>query len=76
LLRPHNRYVDVNGKRHRLVPGTAQDGLLLAVPAGADYPGPFALIGRTSSLAFYKGEGKQPSGRSLRITFKAMPIRR
>jgi hypothetical protein len=35
------RYVTVNEATYRVPPGTADDGLVLAVPADADYPAPF-----------------------------------
>lgn len=75
LLRPQNRYVDLAGRRFRIVPAVAGDGLLVTVPGGRDYQGSFAVAPNVSSLAFFKGKGGQPGGQPLRVTFKAMPIR-
>jgi hypothetical protein len=75
LLRPVNRYVDVAGARYRLVPAVASDGLLVSAPAGSDHDGPFGIAAQTPALAFFRGKGRQPAGRPLRVTFKAMPVR-
>jgi hypothetical protein len=75
LLRPHNRYVVMDGRRYRIAPAVARDGLLVWTPPGTDYGRRFAVSPQAHSLAFLIGTGKQPSGRPLRVTFKAMPIR-
>ena len=72
LHRALERHVIFDGGRiSRLVPGTAADGIILRVPASADYPKPFALDQATSSITVDK------SGRhgDLRLRFFSMPIR-
>jgi hypothetical protein len=41
FTRAEPRYVMVNQTTYRVPPGTADDGLVLAVPTDADYPAPF-----------------------------------
>jgi hypothetical protein len=43
LTRAAPRYVRINETTYRVPPGTADDGLVIAVPADADYPAPFNL---------------------------------
>jgi hypothetical protein len=43
FTRARPRYVTVNGTTFRVPPGTAADGLVIAVPADADYAPPFNL---------------------------------
>jgi hypothetical protein len=43
ITRVAERYVLIDGHRYRVPPDTAPDGLLLDVPASADYPAPFNL---------------------------------
>jgi hypothetical protein len=60
LWRARFRYVSINGSMpHRLVPGTAADGLVLDVPRGLDYSPPFAL---------------SPGARTLSITGTGGPV--
>jgi hypothetical protein len=54
-----------------LVPGTAADGIVLRVPASADYPVPFALDQATNSITVTKEGG----GGDLRLRFFSLPIR-
>jgi hypothetical protein len=69
LYRAPFRYAVINGSStHRVVPGTASDGLLLDAPAGADYPAPFALSPNVHTLKF-----TGPSG-ALRIDVEWMPL--
>jgi hypothetical protein len=59
------------GRNYRLVPGTAADGIVLRVPARADYPKPFALDQATNTVTVTKS-GRQGD---LRLRFYSMPIR-
>jgi hypothetical protein len=72
-LRPHLRWISLDGKRYRLVAATAPDGLLLRVPAGADYRAPFAMAPNPSRIAVSR-DGGNPGG-TLRYTFVAAPVR-
>jgi hypothetical protein len=72
LYRSLQRQIVFDGNRFfRLVPGTAADGIVLRVPASADYPKPFALDQATNTITVIK------SGRTgdLRLRFYSMPIR-
>jgi hypothetical protein len=74
-FRPVERYVVLDGKsRVRIIPAVADDGLLLSAPAAADYPAPFTLAPNAQTISFLKGTGSQPSGRPLRVRFKALSI--
>ncbi len=71
LYRAEFRYATVNGGApHRLVPGTASDGLLLDAPAAVDYPAPFSLSPNARTIRF-----TGPSG-PLRLGIEWMPVRR
>jgi hypothetical protein len=66
----------VNGERaFRLVPGTAADGLLLAVPREVDYTGGFALDQDADTITFTKGADASDGG-DLTLRFMAQPIAR
>jgi hypothetical protein len=70
LYRARSRFVVVNGGRaYRLVPGTAEDGLLMSSGPGIDYPGPYAIVpqARTISVTGISG--------GLRVDLYAMPVR-
>jgi hypothetical protein len=43
VSRVAKRYVVLDGQPYRVPPDTAGDGLVIGVPAGADYPAPFNL---------------------------------
>lgn len=66
------RTITVNGHAARLVPGTAADGLLMHVPGADDYPGAFRLSPDARTLTV---DDEGHSGRTIRVTFYAMPIR-
>jgi hypothetical protein len=69
------RSVHVNGNRaYRLIPGTAADGLLLHVPAGADFKKPFSLDQQAHTLTLYRGAGLQRPD-PLVFDFMAVPVR-
>ena len=61
-----------DGRAFRLIPGTAQDGLLLRVPRKADFPAPFQLDQRTNTLTINRALDR---GDTLRLRFYSMPIR-
>ncbi|MEK6277290.1 MAG: hypothetical protein AABM29_04675 [Actinomycetota bacterium] len=73
LYRAAARHVIVNDDPtpHRLVPGTAADGLLLNAPGDVDFPPPFALAPAARTLVFRKGSSSDP----LEVDFYAMPVR-
>ena len=59
------------GRTYPLVPGTAEDGLVLRVPPGADYTRPFGLDQQSSTLEI----AKSARGGTIQLRFYAMPIR-
>jgi hypothetical protein len=56
---------------YRLVPGTAQDGLIMSAPANGDYPRPFAVAPQANAFVI---AGPGLSG-PLDVEFEAVPIR-
>jgi hypothetical protein len=75
LLRPHARWIALDGTRYRFVDAIAADadGLLLRAPRAADYPAPFAMAPDPASIAVGH-DGGEPGG-TVRYTFVEMPIR-
>jgi hypothetical protein len=70
LYRAPFEYVVVNGgPAYRLVPGTADDGLLMDAAPGVDYPSPFALSPSARTIRLIGQSG------SLRIDLYTMPVR-
>ena len=73
--KPAPRHLAIVGvDTFRLVPGTAADGLVLWVPRGLDYTGPYALNQRAHALWVSRGSGAQHGG-SITYEFQAVPIR-
>ena len=79
LFRAKPRYVEFSGGNQsastaanfRLVPGTAEDGLLISVPPQADYPEPFTLAPDPATFTI-SGPGLEGP---IEIDFYARPIR-
>jgi hypothetical protein len=67
LYKPVDRVVLLDGKSHRLVEGTATDGLLLRAPVGVDFTAPFNLASNSSTIAV--GKTGQGAGDGQPITF-------
>jgi hypothetical protein len=59
------------GRTWRLVPATAEDGLLLRVPPARDFPAPFRLAPDPGRVEFAVAGGGE---RSLAVEFFAQPI--
>lgn len=71
FFRAHFRYAIVNGKRsYRLVPGTAEDGLVMNAAPGVDYPLPFSLAPGAHTIRLVGSSGP------LRIKFYDMTVGR
>jgi hypothetical protein len=66
-------YVTVGTLRYRLVPGTATDGLLLAVPPAADGTGTFAFGPPFPTIAIQTGL-REPGGHNLTYEFFSVPL--
>jgi hypothetical protein len=79
LFRAKPRYVGFSGGNQsastaanfRLVPGTAEDGLLISAPRGADYPQPFTLAPDPAAFTI-SGPGLEGP---IDIDFYTRPIR-
>lgn len=77
LYKPYVRTAVVNGRGlpHRLVPGTAQNGLLMSVPPAADLPPPLRLLPEPVRTVQVTRGGKPPGGPVLRYEFFEVPVR-
>ncbi len=74
VYRVRVRSLTLDGRQpDRLVPGTAGDGLLLRVPAVADYQAPFALDSGVRSMQLTGGDAGL--GAPVVVRFFALPIR-
>jgi hypothetical protein len=77
LFRATNRHVLFNDTQWNLVGDTASDGLLLRVPAWADYPGKFALDSGSPTVGFERVGGfltGLDSSTRLTLHFSALPM--
>jgi hypothetical protein len=69
LFKAHDREILFNRvDRHRLVPGTASDGLILQGSEGVDYRAPFLTIPQVGTVGVRMVDDHQPSGK-LRYDF-------
>lgn len=69
-------YVRIEGRDFRLVPGTADQGLVLAVPPAAQGSEPFAFGPRIESIAVRAGKRGDESDDTLTYEFFAVPLGR
>ena len=67
LYKPVERVVLLDGSSHRLIEGTATDGLLLRAPSGVDFTAPFNFAPNSSTIAV--GKSGQGAGGGQPITF-------
>ena len=58
------------GGTFRLVPGTAQDGLIMSAPRSADYPAPFTIAPGTRGFIVTSPGLEGP----IAVEFSAIPI--
>jgi hypothetical protein len=63
-----------NGTPHRLVPGTATDGLPLAASPGADYQAPFNITAHAHTIAVLKHGTAASSGQPITYSFYDQPV--
>ncbi len=68
LYKPAIRMVLLDGESHRLVSGTATDGLLLRAPGGVDFTAPFNFAPNSLTIAVSK-EGSSMESGTRPITF-------
>ncbi len=73
LYKPAERKVLVDGATHRLVEGTASDGLLLRAGPGVDYAPPFKLAPQAGTIQFSK-VGQSAGGRALMLSFYVQSV--
>jgi hypothetical protein len=72
LYRARARTVQLSdGRRWRLVPATAEDGLILRLGRAKDFPRPFALAPNTDSIAIRIAGVEE---RSVQVTFFAQQV--
>jgi adenine/guanine phosphoribosyltransferase-like PRPP-binding protein len=74
LTKAPDWYATLDGTRYRLVPGTAADGLLLAVPAAADGTAPFAFGRPIRTIAIAAGPHGRDSAAMLTYEFFSVPL--
>jgi hypothetical protein len=74
LYRPDTRRILVNHHPYRLVPGTAADGLVLWIPAAADYTGPFSLSQHAHTLAVWRDHKTKSDSDEITYRFEQVPI--
>jgi hypothetical protein len=77
LFRATNRNAVLGGSVWNMVADTASDGLLLRVPPGSDYPGPFALDLGVDEVTFLRGPGALTGvddSTKLSLSFYALPL--
>ncbi len=73
LYKAPDWYVKLDDTRYRLMPGTAGDGLLVAVPPSADGTGHFAFGPPIKTMTVTQGEGGHGSKGPLTFTFESVP---
>jgi hypothetical protein len=74
LYKPVERVVLLDGVSHRLIEGTATDGLLLRAPVGVDYTAPFNLASNSSTIAVAKTGQNVGSGEPITFSFFAQSV--
>jgi hypothetical protein len=74
LYKPATRIVLLDGVPHRLVEGTATDGLILQAPGGVDFSAPFNLAPNNSTVAVGKVGHGSSGGRPITFAFFAQSV--
>jgi hypothetical protein len=75
LFRGARRHALLDHHSWNVMPGTAGDGLLLRIPAWADYPGHYALDADTRTIGFEAEDASLAFGRNdLILHFSALPL--
>jgi hypothetical protein len=75
LYKPVERVVLLDGASHRLIEGTAADGLLMSAPAGVDFTAPFNLAPNSATIAVGKvGHGVGGSGSPITFSFFSQSV--
>jgi hypothetical protein len=74
LYKAHDWYVELDDTRYRLIPATASDGLLLAVPPAADGSGPFSFGAPIRTMVVKEGQSGRESKAPLTFQFLSVPL--
>jgi hypothetical protein len=75
LFRGARRHALLDHHSWNVIPGTAGDGLLLRIPAWADYPGHYALDVGTTTIGFEAEGASLAFGQDkLTLHFSALPL--
>ena len=75
LFKGPDWYVMLGDTRYRLVPATAGEGLLLAVPPAADGSGPFAFGAPIRTSIVIQGQSGRDSTAAVTFEFLSVPLR-
>ncbi len=73
IARPAERFVHLDGISHRLVEGTAEDGLILRAPAAVDFAHRFRLAPDAATIAVHKA-GTSSGGKPITYSFFATSV--
>ena len=74
LYRPDLREIVLDGVSHRLVAGTAADGLVLRAPARVDFAPPFNVAPNNTSVAVGKVGQGATGGNPITFSFYAQSV--
>ena len=74
LYRPTLREILLEGVPHRLIAGTAADGLILRAPPAVDFTPPYNLAPNVSTIAVRKVGQFEGSGKPITYPFYAEPV--
>ena len=75
LYKPAECTITLDGVTHRLVTGTATDGLLLRASVAVDFPPPYNLAPNSSTIAVGKAGQATGTGKPLTFSFFAQSVR-
>jgi hypothetical protein len=74
LYKPADRVVLLDGSSHRLIEGTATDGLILRAPAKVDFTAPFNLARNSSTIAVGEAGQRSRDAKPISFAFFAQPV--
>jgi hypothetical protein len=74
LYKPAMRMVELDGESHRLIEGTATDGLVLRAPVGFDFTRPFNLAPDPSRIAVAEDGTSRGAARPITFAFYAQSV--
>jgi hypothetical protein len=74
LYRPAIRMVRLDGDQHRLIEGTAADGLVLRAPAAVDFTRPYKLAPDASTIAVTKAGTSRGPAKPVTFSFFAQSV--